>query len=394
MSFSTGTATSYTDLLDKLNTFLATNGTAFGPLFTGIGNGPISAWSGGSESVAETVTVTFTSATAFNVVGSVSGAIGSGTAGTPFTSTKINFTVTSGGTAFIAGDAFTLSTAPKWTAQRSVAGSEYIWTAPGNDGVSSIFVGAKAYSNISADYYNWKMGGFNGYTSGNPFETQPGSIINNTALNGPSLTLWNSSTPYWFIANGRRVVIVAQISTVWVVGYLGLISTYPSPGTYPYPLLVSGNLAFYSEPVATSTNWRWSYVGAEITIPFMELNGSYSTLGTNECTGRLRLPSGGWAGLNNSAYTSAGPGVIACWPWVPTTQFQDVRPNLDGSYPLLPIMLTDAAPNIYGEPDGVMATTGHANAAGNTFTVNFENWLVVQNISRTTKRDYIAVRLG
>src|SRR5262249_46058006 len=63
----------------------------------GTGNGTISGLIGGSASVAEVITVTFTSSTAFDVAGSVSGAIGSGTGGTPFTSSEINFTIPAGG---------------------------------------------------------------------------------------------------------------------------------------------------------------------------------------------------------------------------------------------------------------------------------------------------------
>lgn len=61
-----------------------------------------------SAAVVETITIALTSATAFSVTGSVSGAIGTGTVGTAFTSTKVNFTLTAGSTAFVTADSFTL----------------------------------------------------------------------------------------------------------------------------------------------------------------------------------------------------------------------------------------------------------------------------------------------
>ena len=117
--YEAGTATDYLDLLGNLNTFLTSKGSAFAVTFAGTGNGAISAWAGGASSVSETFTITFTSATAFNVVGSVSGSIGSGTVGSTFTHAKLTFLISAGGTAFVAGDAFQLATAPKWTAMRA-----------------------------------------------------------------------------------------------------------------------------------------------------------------------------------------------------------------------------------------------------------------------------------
>ena len=78
------------------------------PNFTGTGDGTISSITGGSATVSETITVSFSSATAFSVTGSVSGSIGAGVVGSAFTSNKINFTITAGATPFSAGSAFTI----------------------------------------------------------------------------------------------------------------------------------------------------------------------------------------------------------------------------------------------------------------------------------------------
>ncbi len=131
MSSAIGTATDYANLLDLLDTFLTSQGMALAPSYVGTGNGPISGVIGGSASVAEVITITFTDATHFAVVGAVTGAIGTGVVGTPFVSTHINFTITAGGTAFIATDAFTVSMTPPWTSKRRTAGTEMIWESAG-----------------------------------------------------------------------------------------------------------------------------------------------------------------------------------------------------------------------------------------------------------------------
>jgi hypothetical protein len=222
MSYQTGTATGYDDLLNKLDTFLTSQGMCLSPSFAGTGDGTISGLIGGSASVAETITVTFTSSTAFNVAGSVSGAIGSGTVGTPFTSTKVNFTIVAGGVAFVAGDVFTFGVAPPWTSLRRTAGTEMIWQAPGNGNSDQIIVGAQVFSNVGADYYNWRLGGFTGFNSAVAFNQQAGYLSIGQAVSSPVLNLWNQNTPYWFVANGRRAIVVAKVSTVYVMAYLAV----------------------------------------------------------------------------------------------------------------------------------------------------------------------------
>ena len=91
MSIYTGTATSYANLLDVLNGVL-TEGHTLPITWSGSGNGTLSLLRGSPSSIQETITVTWTSATAFNVVGSVSGSMGSGTVGSPFTHARVNFT--------------------------------------------------------------------------------------------------------------------------------------------------------------------------------------------------------------------------------------------------------------------------------------------------------------
>lgn len=391
MSVKTGTATDFSDLLNALDSFLTSTGMALTPSFTGVGNGTIDAH-GGSAGVAETITVTFSSSTAFSVSGSVSGSLGSGTVGTLFTSTKANLTITAGGTPFSSGDVFTFAVTPPWTSLRRTSGSEMIWQAPGNGGLDQIIVGAKTFFDVPTDYYNWRLGGFTAFNSGQAFNQQAGYVGGaNQANPSPVLTLWNSSIPYWFIANGRRVIVIAKVSTVYVTAYLGLLNSYMAPGSFPLPLVVGGNLAFQTEPVTTSPNWRWSYTGGEMRnfpIPFANaMSFEYQS------SLRLRLGSGSWRGfdISNSETTFGG-----LWPNVNVDQstLYDLRPNLDGGYPLLPVVLFDQTPNVYGELDGVYSTTGFSQGSENTIVVNGVSYLVIQNVFRNTKADFFAVKLS
>jgi hypothetical protein len=121
--FEIGTASDYRDLLEKLDTFLTATGSAYGLAYSGAGNGTLTGYKGGSASVAESWEIEYVSNGEWTVTGSVSGLIGSANTGTAFTGTLIQFTITAGGTAFEAGDLFTLDTAPKWTSRRHVRGA-------------------------------------------------------------------------------------------------------------------------------------------------------------------------------------------------------------------------------------------------------------------------------
>lgn len=390
--FEIGTATDYADLLNKLNTFLTSRGSAFGLSFTGTGNGTLTAYSGGPDSVAETFTITCTAIApdsgTFEVVGSVSGNIGNATIGTPFSSTKINFTINDGTVDFALNDVFTINTAPKWTAMRSVSGSEYIWKGPGNDGTAQVFVGALTYSSATGDYYNWRLNGFTAFDSGSAFMSQAGAMTPQS----PHLALWNNPIPYWFVANGRRVVVIAKVSTVFEAAYLGFIEQYPSPNQFPYPLTVGGCMAFSSEPSAGSTSWRWSYTGIEHRA--FPMPGTPVSFADNACQLRLRKPDGAWRGLAAQQYGSPNNNLTGnVWPY--SNEMYFIRPSMDGSYPLFPVVLNDNSPNVYGRLDGVFATTGYGIGAETEINIGIgrSKYIVFQNVYRTTYYDYFAVLL-
>lgn len=395
MSVKIGTATDFADLLNILDTFLTATGMALTPSFIGTGDGTIDA-KGGSAGVAETITVTFTSATAFNVSGSISGSLGSGVVGTPFTSTKANFTITAGGTAFVATDAFTFAVTPPWTSLRSTSGTEMIWQAPGNGGLDEIIVGAKVFSDVGGDYYNWRLGGFTAFDSLLPF-TQQSGYVGGASQSAPSpvLNLWNSSIPYWIVANGRRVIVIAKVSSVYTACYLGLLSSYMSPGAFPYPLVVGGSMTWDNasigfEPAVGSPNWRWSYAGTEMANFPKPKSVSLSTLPGSPL--RLRLPTGVWQGFSGNGFEQIFGKVT---PYSNTNvSTYDVRTNLDGGYSLFPVVLWDVTPNQYGELDGVFEVTGFQQSSENTVTIGGIKHLVVQDVFRTAKSSYFAVKLA
>jgi hypothetical protein len=283
-----------------------------------------------------------------------------------------------------------------WTALRATS-TEYIWQAPGSLGspADPLTIGAKAFFNVGGDYYNWRLGGFvNAFDSGLAFELQPGFIgAQLGSQSSPVLNCWNASIPYRFYATGRRAIILAKISTVYVTAYLGYLQSYMAPGAFPYPLVVGGSMAWDgAEPSVGDARWRWSYGGGELSnfpIPNLFVSSNYGS------SLRLRRPDGVWIGFDQTSDPTFGSGKGAVWPyknWGTGSHAADLRDNLGGGYMLLPIVITDASANIYGELDGIFALTGFGNAAENTVTIGGVAHYVVPNVFRTSQTNYFAIK--
>jgi hypothetical protein len=523
-----GTATDYRDLLAKLNTFLTATGSAFGLTYAGTGNGTLTDYKGGSASVAEVFTITATSSTNFTVVGSSSGSLAAATVGTPYTGTKVQFLLTAGGTAFVAGDKFTFSTAPKWTALRADPGalvsatgattgqyacenlidgkltydtyrnwqagalpktvtftfaashtiveyviqgpytesysprtwtfeywsgsawvvadtrtgltfaqgerrtfvlasgvastqfrlvvtaantttlsidavclheelnghdramSQYIWQAPGNDGLSEIIVGAHALRRDDIDYFDWELCAFTGFSATLGFYAQPG-------YHGKLwIPLLNTSISYWFVADGRRVVVIAKIGSQYEAAYLGFIEPYFTPQQFPYPIALGGTLAFSGTdgsgiPYWNSASFRYSN---STNYHRSFTHSDYNIWGyLYDAQARLRRLDGVWRQFFVTNTDGVDGASTHGWLWPLCHGMSNLDICIDGSYALIPIVFSEATPNHWGQFSGVVWLTGQGLSAETLVRVGQVDYLALPNINRTDKNDWFAVRL-
>src|SRR6185436_60021 len=121
----------------------------------------------------------------------------------------------------------------------------------------------------------------------------------------------------------------------------------------------------------------------------------------------LLLPGAGqWREVRN--YIEAGGGEADgtstnyVWPFQTETlgtqtkaRYRELRENLDGTYPLWPLTLLGTNPDrdIWGDLDGAFAVTGFNNASENIVRIGATDYLVVQNLHRTARYYYCAVKL-
>lgn len=282
--------TSAQDILTKLNAFLTVGHTMPG-VYTGTGNGWIDDALGTPASIYEIITVTFSSATAFTVAGSISGGLGAGTVGTLFTSTVISFTATASTTPWVSGDTVVFQMTAPWQAKILAPGSQYLWVAPGNDNNSVIRVGITTSSDSTGGYFNartWMFPFWNDTT----YAVNPAWSAQYKAMYGPYWNLGSGSTQTCRLiarADGNFVYAVAVIGTTMCAMSMGFFDSFHTRDYYQYPCILGGSMSWTENqiPASTSTAWKWS--DAAVRYP---LTGAYSGAENNYETEELKALCG------------------------------------------------------------------------------------------------------
>ena len=268
------------------------------------------------------------------------------------------------------------------------AGEVYM-KGTGTSGSDNIHIQMTTGKNVTLDSYSWNMTGATGYQNGLIWGDQPGVLL----YNYPGLALWNQPIDYWIVANGRRLILVAKVSTVYVMIYLGFILPYATPNQYPYPLVIGGS--------HTSGIHRWSETGNAATIPVIPFNaGAYTVTW-------VRLPNGTWFQPAMDYYVGGGANyrVNGTWPYNATVDgyfgINNLSPTLSGEYTLQPIILchsegggSTSNTNALGEFEGVYHVAGRNNAAENIITIGGQQYLVFQNVYRNGLSDYACLKLS
>jgi hypothetical protein len=267
------------------------------------------------------------------------------------------------------------------------AKSQYIWEAPGNDGLSAILVGAHAFQRADVDYYDWELCAFTGFDAALTFYGQPG-------YHGRLwLPLLNSSIAYWFVADGRCVKVVAKVGSQYESGYLGFLEPYFTPAQAPYPIALGGSLALGGpQPIWNDITYRHSNASNQHRA-FTHSDGN--TANTLYCAeARARTLDGIWVPFFAShADVFTSPSSGEGWLWPLSQGMTLVDPCADGSYALFPVVLSDSTPNHWGQFSGISVLTGQGLSAETLIRIGVVDYLAVPNITRTDRNDFLAVRL-
>lgn len=285
---------------------------------------------GTASSVYELFTITFTSATAFTVVGSVNGSLGTGVVGTTFTSTYVNFTVVAGSTANVVGDVIQLQMTAPWTALVHSQAAQYTWQTPGNDNNGGATVGLLCSSNTTTNYFDAQVVMYPVWqpalTEASQWKRYAGAYWTLGPASGQACTLYA-------VADGRFCYACCLVGSTYSSACFGWMDATNTIDQHPQPLLIGGNAltaVAWSDSSCRSPVYAQGSAGWG--LPSSAATGIISTY----CT--AYLASGRSAGIhgidygNNEAYGDCTNIAVARLG----TRLQI---NLDDSVPLFPISI-------------------------------------------------------
>ncbi len=277
-------------------------------------------------------------------------------------------------------------TAVRWTSDAVSKEKELILKGVGLSQSDEIYCGIRSYEDSSLDYYIWDFNGFIGYSDSKDFYNQPGAISGRV----PRISLHNSLIQYWFIANGRRIIIIAKFGTIYQAAYLGFIKSYMSPVQYPYPLFIGGSM--------TGVDGLKYDVVSDDHRHFVNPGSTIRNAANTSCM--LRNINGSWMPFQNYYNNNIGdyPGKV--WPYC-VDRLKYIRESVSNNYTLFPIVLSQynssGDHNLFGELDGCYNISGFNNSSGNNLNLDtssgVKTGLVVQNVYRSSIVDYWGVFL-
>lgn len=264
---------------------------------------------------------------------------------------------------FLTTNAELVSAEQNWSVLRTDVVSthnDHLLRGPGLAGTDQIHV--RLRSDSSGSNYGWTCQGFVSYNSALTNSNQPG--ISPTC----GMALRNDTIPYWFLANGRRFMVIAKVSTYYMSLYAGFFLPWATPAEYPYPMYVGGS---HQSAISHNYTTTSSVVGS-----FWKPAASCAY---------LRDTAGAWLQVTdthsedcavypyafNLALTQNAEGAMAVWPCV---LFKRSTPK-----------------NIFGVLDGVEAMQYINNGAENTFTLTGKPYTVFPTVHLATKWAYAAL---
>ncbi len=276
-----------------------------------------------------------------------------------------------------------------WTINRYAAGDEMIAHGPGLSGDIDTYIGIKLENGTigAGDFYNWLLQGFTGYSGGDNFGDQPGAM---DVIYPPHVLLWNNPIDYWFFANGRRIIVVANVGgTVYEMCYLGLLLPYATPTQYPYPLVVGGT---WGQP--DGTDGRYS----DVTVKHSAFFDDRNTAQNYALSGILKVMYGTiWASYNNGMLSTFSERYVNPWGRYFTSHevaWQALRGQLDTGYTLFPVVVVNRDPAIamLGEMHGVYGVATDTPVVLDEITIDAEEYIVFPNVFRTSAYSYCAIK--
>lgn len=279
---------------------------------------------------------------------------------------------------------------------------QYVMRGPGLTGTDQIYVGIKLVSDIAADRHWIELRGLTGVAG-----VGSASDIADHANPSSAKRMFLDSAPmkYWFVASGRRFVVVVRCGGgVYEAMYGGLFTPYAPPAAYPYPLFIGGSAGAV---LNAQPSWR-AIAAGHAAFPYSTITPTDdASADTLDPLGQWRTSEAYCTGADDNSLPYIGIGPANFFDGAGADKVSSAsRPGYDslrqcvsaaygGSYVLNPITLTQRVPGdqTYGILDGCFEVSGYQQHAEDTITVSGVTHLVLQDTYRADRGRFWAIAL-
>ncbi|HAT1683655.1 TPA: hypothetical protein I8Y21_004410 [Klebsiella oxytoca] len=298
--------------------------------------------------------------------------------------------------AFLTGNAQLQASGEQWqrlydhttpAGNGSDASRAIVWQAPGASGGDKIFIGSRTQSRTGSNTYNLCFCGGSMFSAASVmYDDMRSGFIN--ACQDVAVFADRRDFHYWFVASGRRVIVVTGVNTVYSSAYCGFILPVVTPLEYPYPLVIAAS---------TGTT----------TLRYSDTTDAHSSIvDPRQKNFWLLYPDQGWRDIYGRTYSYSVPGADSRY-LTPngTTRYNSsvlqilsaMQASPGGHYPLFPVeirSLEGSGVNFLGALDGVFWLPGVGRASEDTLSsADGHQYVVFQNGFRITSCDYFAVEM-
>lgn len=252
----------------------------------------------------------------------------------------------------------------------------------GLDGQDNIVVPMVLRHNTSLNYYTMTACAARSYAIDKSVFNQ--LTDNAEGVRWATISLWHTDMKYWFIANGRRFIIIVKVSNRYATMYCGFIKPSGTDLEYPYPLLIGGNHTFTDIP----------YTNDNISSNRSFFNPQAGT--STSSSSMIYTPSGRLCFLDNqggNSISSAGANLVGVT--YPYHYNHYIGKTLDDEYVLSDIDIVQwiGGMNHLGWFDGVCFVTGFENSPENIITVGNDRYICVSAMVQNDYNNWVAIKL-
>jgi len=254
----------------------------------------------------------------------------------------------------------------------------------GLGGQDSIIVPMILRQNVDSNYYTLSAYPARAYdrtkavdmqfVSTNGYDTYPACM-----------SIWQTTMKYWFIANGRRFIIIAKVANRYVSMYCGLFLPSGTDTEYSYPLYIGGNHGTDGTPYTyEATSNQRSFFNPQANDSNYPRSSAY-----------LIVPSGELACGDNYDGSSFSSNVTHQFKTYPYNNNHYLTKTIDGQYLLLPIDIVQDKPVMQhlGWLDGVFYVSGFENSPENIVQVAGVDYICIPAVVQNDYNNYAAIAL-